>query len=98
MCHVEFNYLYRDYANYKNHGCIIFLNVENISLETILAAIENKLLIDDLFDANQWNVPDLHFENWDDEIDHPFHEFGFVQHSSATSTDGRDIKQFLAHL
>lgn len=98
MCHVEFNYLYRDYANYKNHGYVIFSNRENISLEKIKAEIESKLLDDGLFYAIQWKIPDLHFEKWDNEIDHNFHEFSFVQYVDDVATDIRDIKEFLQQL
>lgn len=95
MNNIEFNYRYRDYANYKNHGYVIFSNTENISLEKIKAAIESKLIPDDLFVANKWQIPDLHFEKWDAETDHNYHEFSFVQLTSDTPTDARDIKEFL---
>ena len=95
---IEFNYLYRDYANYKNHNCVIFSNKENIPVEDIATAIQNKLIDGVWFYANKWNVPDLHFEKWDEEIDHNYHEFGSVQNTTDAPTDARDIKEFLQHL
>jgi hypothetical protein len=98
MCHIEFNYLYRDYANYKNHNCIVFSNRENISLEKIKADIESKLIDGCWFYADKWQLPDLHFEKWDREIDHNYHEFSFVQSTNDAATDVRDIKEFLQQL
>jgi len=44
MINICFNYLYRDYSDYKNHGSIIFSNPNNLSLEEIEAAIRDLRL------------------------------------------------------
>lgn len=40
--------------------------------------IHLKLLEDLWFLADKWLVPDLHFDDWDDDLDHPYHEFESV--------------------
>lgn len=40
---IRFNYMYRDGANYKNHGEVIMLNPDNISLSTAIPNAERSL-------------------------------------------------------
>jgi len=75
MPNIKLNYCYRDYANYKNFGEAIFTNPDNLSLEDIDAALHTRLMDDEWFYASQWGLKDLHFDKYDDEIDHPYHEY-----------------------
>ena len=91
-------YMYRDGANYKNHGEVVFANPLNLELSGITAAIQSTLIDGAWFYVKTWNLLDLHFEKWDDEIDHTFHEFESVSYTNAPPTDNRTIEQFLLQI
>ncbi|WP_413670619.1 hypothetical protein ACEN9X_12165 [Mucilaginibacter sp. Mucisp86] len=92
---IKFNYLYRDGANYKNLKSIIFNNPENITLSTVQNLIQAKLMGGEYFYANDWQVPDLHFSTWDNELDHTFHEFESVEYTDELADEGADIALFI---
>ena len=96
MPNISLRYLYRDYANYKNHGEEVFSNAHHLSLEEIEKTIKEHLLDDTWFYASRCGLPDLHFDKYDDELDHAFHEFGRVALTDAPVTQAMDIKEFLA--
>ena len=79
MPHIKLNYLYRDYANYKNYGEVIFVNPDNLGLEHMEATLRANLIDGEWFYASRWGVPDLHFDKYDDENDHACHEFESVE-------------------
>lgn len=79
MPNIKFSYRYRDGANYKNHSFIIFNNPTDLALAEIEASILSKLIDNTWFYADKWNVPDLHFGTWDNEIDHIWHEFESIE-------------------
>ncbi len=79
MPNIKFSYLYRDAGNYKNYGSVIFANPNNLSLEHLLELIRPKLIDGTWFHAKEWGLPDLHFDRWDEELDHGFHEFEGVE-------------------
>lgn len=95
MPNISLRYLYRDYANYKNHLEVVFTNQHNLSLSEIEHTIKEHLLDDTWFYASRWQLPDLHFAKYDDELDHAFHEFGSVALTAAPVTQAMDIKEFL---
>jgi hypothetical protein len=84
MPNIKFSYLYRDAANYKNHGSIIFANPEDLSLTEILATITTHLIDGEYFHHQTFNVPPLFFPNHNPELDHDLHEFAGI-----TITDER---------
>lgn len=71
---IRFNYLYRDYSNYKNYGSVVLDNPNNIDLEDIEKLIRNKLIDGEYFDAYKSGVPKLFFEIKTSD-DHELHEF-----------------------
>ncbi len=79
MPNIKFSYLYRDAGNYKNYGQVIFANPNNLSLEQVTELIKSKLIDGQWFYAKEWGMPDLHFDRWDEELDHGFHEFEGVE-------------------
>lgn len=95
MQNIQFNYLYRDGANYKNYGFAIFENDLDISLNEIEKLIINKLIDQTWFYVDQWHLPDLHFEKWDNQMDHTFHEFENVEHTDMSKTTDVSISAFL---
>lgn len=79
MPNIKFSYLYRDAGNFKNYGQVIFANPNNLSLEQVMELIKAKLIDGQWFYAKEWGLPDLHFDKWDEELDHGFHEFEGVE-------------------
>lgn len=73
-----FEYLYRDAGNYKTHARVLLRGrADAEDLATIRLALE-----DDTFVPTRIGLPALHEQHWldcgsqfDDELDHPFHEF-----------------------
>lgn len=91
---ILFSYLYRDAANYKQHGDETFSNSNNLSLPEIRERIKIQLVEGEYFFAIKWGLPDLHFEDWDQELDLPFHEFVSVELTIEPATQ-YDIADFL---
>jgi hypothetical protein len=99
MSKIRFNYLYRDGANYKSWGDVIFENPEQISLDEIEARLISTLLPDKLFVASQISIPEkfLFLEGEFTEYDYCYHEFDCVEICDENSTDSleRSISGFL---
>lgn len=72
---IKFHYLYRDSGNYKNFGYVVIDNPKNLSLEEFDTAIKSRLIDGEYFYANEWNLPDLRFSNFDIDNDPTWHEF-----------------------
>jgi len=72
---IKFSYLYRDSGNYKNFKELIFANPIGLSILDLEKLIKSKLIDGMWFYAKDWGLPELHFEDWDDDLDHGFHEF-----------------------
>lgn len=98
MPNIKLSYLYRDRANYKNHCEIVFANPHNKTREEITAVIQPLLFDGEWFLADKWNVTDLHFEKWDAETDHCFHEFENIELTTESPTDERSIDEWLAQI
>ena len=97
---VRFEYLYRDAGNFKNWGEVVFSNPRNINVD-LVAAMAEKVLIDHAyFVASKAGVPDLHFTEHDEDLDHGWHEAHGFQPTddSANDAQGRDIETFIASL
>ena len=85
---IKFHYLYRDGANFKQHHFEVFLNNHNFSLDAINQSISSKLIDGECFYANEWDLKDLHLFIWDNEIDHNWHEFEYVEETLDEATRG----------
>jgi hypothetical protein len=96
MSNIKFSYLYRDGANYKNHNSITFDNPDNIEPSALENLIRSKLIDGTWFYVNEWHLPDLHFNTWDQEIDHPWHEFESVEYSDEALEVVFNLKEFIA--
>ena len=93
---IKFNYLYRDSGNYKQHSHVIFSNPLNRNVSDILKIVIAHLKVDNLFPAEEWGVPDLHFEDWDDELDYAMHEFENIEETTLKPTIYFNLERFLA--
>ena len=85
---IKLNYLYRDGANYKQHHEEIYTNIHVLSIEEIETRIREQLIDGEWFYNHNWNLEDLHRHQWDNEIDHTFHEFDSVE-----ATDEQNTKE-----
>jgi len=50
--------------------------------------------------AQKAGIPDLHFVDFDEDLDHGWHEFAALEHTSDLPSDGagREINHFIAEL
>lgn len=92
---MEFQYLYRDGANYKQHNSVVFSNAKGYTIQEIENAIKAALIDEMWFYAKKWNLKDLHVYPWDEEIDHTWHEYDCVEETQEAATVG-DIDDFTA--
>lgn len=97
---IRFEYLYRDAGNFKNWGEIIFSNPSDLKIDVVTKTAENALIEKAYFVASKADIPDLHFEEYNKQLDHDWHEA-----HSFTSTDEppndvrkRNIEEFIASL
>lgn len=75
MKYINFSYCYRDAGNNKKHSAISFINTDEISLNDMNDLIRSRLIDGIWFVPKEWDVPDLHFECWDRDLDYNWHEF-----------------------
>lgn len=97
---VRFEYLYRDAGNFKNWGEIVFSNPRNINADLVSEMVEKVLIDHAYFVASKADVPDLHFVEHDEELDHDWHEVHAFQATDDAPNDpqGRDVEEFIASL
>ena len=99
---VRFNYLYRDGANFKRWGEVLFSNPKEISLQDIEARLSRAFLPDGQFIASQVGIPEVFLfrSSKMTAYDHCFHEFDSVEFCQKSPTDvhNRSIDMFLANV
>jgi hypothetical protein len=97
---VRFEYLYRDAGNFKNWGELVFSNPHNINVNLVKSMAENVLIDQAYFVASKADVPDLHFKEYNDQLDHGWHEFHAVIQTEEATNDplGRNIEEFIESL
>jgi hypothetical protein len=97
---VRFEYLYRDAGNFKNWGEVVFSNPHNINSILVVAMAEKVLIDQAYFVATKADVPDLHFKEHDEQLDHGWHEFHACQPTEDAPNDpqGRNIEKFIDSL
>jgi len=99
MDNIKFNYLYRDGANFKSWGEVIFSNPEKLYLNDVETKLIDLFLPNQLFIAHQIYIPEkfLFLDGKFTKFDHCYHEFDCVEICKETSTDNlnRSITDFL---
>lgn len=95
---IKLSYMYRCYGNYKNHGHVILSNPEGLTIAEIKSQLSKKLLDDTWFYASRWHLPDLHFKDYDDELDHPFHELEDVEYTDEAVTREETVVEFIGEI
>ncbi|MBS1778255.1 MAG: hypothetical protein JST70_02955 [Bacteroidetes bacterium] len=91
---IRFEYLYRDGANYKQFGEVIFSNPSAMDLAKVDEQIRKQLIDNEWFYPAEWGLKDLHYFAWDDELDHLFHEYIGIFPTDEPATE-MDISAFL---
>lgn len=93
-------YLYRDAGNYKHWGEVVFANVGGTDPAALEAEARRYLIDRHWFVAEDVGVPDLRPAEWDDELDHGWHELHSLTEAEGEGDVGssRDIGDFLRAL
>ncbi len=97
---IRFEYLYRDAGNFKNWGELVFSNPHNINVNLLKTMVENVLIDQAYFVAFKADVHDLYFKEYNDQLDHSWHEFHAVAQTEEANNDplGRNIEEFIESL
>ena len=99
MNNVKFKYLYRDGANFKSWGEVVFSNPEQLTFDEVEKRFAAAFLPDILFVASQISIPEefLFLKGKFTKHDHCYHEFECVEICQEDPTDdlGRSITDFL---
>ena len=83
---IKLSYLYRDGANYKQYNEEVYGNKDNLPIEHIRDTLKSYLIEGEWFFAKVWDLKDMHYYPYDDEIDHDYHEFGEVEETDEPVT------------
>jgi hypothetical protein len=101
MNNIEFRYYYRDGANFKKLGSVVFSNPEQLDPRVIDTTLRGSFW-DDLFIAHQARVPEvfLYLDGPFSFDDHCYHEFVAVEASDRPSNDehGRTVAEFASEV
>ena len=97
---IRFEYLYRDAGNFKHWGEVVFSNPHNINSSLVTTMAEKVLIDQAYFVADKAGVPDLHFSDHDEQLDHGWHEFHRCEPTQDAPNDpqGRSIEAFIGSL
>ena len=92
---IKLNYLYRDAANYKLFGSVVFSNPDNISITDIENKVRKHLIDGEYFEPRKWIIPVLAFPEYDTVLDHDWNEYLNTELTGEMATDKRTISEFL---
>jgi hypothetical protein len=92
---IRFHYKYRDAANYKAYGSVIFSNPNQLSLETIGKQLKEALIDQEYFIAQACKIPLIHSFPFDPELDHEWYELDYLEETNEAVTDERSIDAFV---
>jgi hypothetical protein len=96
MPNIKFNYLYRDSANYKKFGFVIFNNPTNRGLTELETLIKSKLVGETWFYAHEWKLQELFSSFFDFRVDPTWHEFESVEYTNEPANIDLNLKKFIA--
>lgn len=95
---LKLNYLYRDGANYKQFGSVVFANPNFITPRIASEKLRNNLISNEFFLPQDYELPRLQYHPYDPEIDHDYHEFENFEWTEDDVTDNRKVNEFLERL
>ena len=92
---IQFNYLYRDAANFKVFGHEIFSNPERLELKLIDEEIRKSIIDGLFFDPDFCGIKRLKHDDWISKLDHTWNEYEFVESTIDNPTVNFSVKEFL---
>jgi hypothetical protein len=92
---VLFDYMYRDFGNWKMGGEVVFANPDGLVLDATEQRLRHACCENDNFNARQAGVPEVYFETTDIEFDQVYHELCALQATTKATTDARTLRQFV---
>ena len=95
---IRMEYLYRDAGNYKSWGAVVVANAPDpLALDDIEARARAALIDSGWFIASAAGLPELRGDEWDDELEHDWHELHGFTGTDAPPDDpsGRDVRALL---
>ena len=95
---IKLNYRYRDAGNYKQFGSVVFSNPNRLSIEKATKLIQEKLISEEFFSPQDWNLPSLHFHHFDPELDHEYHEFERWEETYEKIDHPKDVQEFIKQI
>ncbi len=97
---IRFEYLYRDAGNFKNWGEVVFSNPRDVTAGAVTKMAEEVLIDGSYFAATKAGVPDLHFPEYNEQLDHDWHEMhGFLPTDEAPNDrEQRTVEEFVRSL
>ena len=91
---LKFEYLHRNFGNYKEFGQLIFPNQNNLEITKATFILKNKLIDGEYFYPSQVGVPNFIKYNFNLEMD--WYEFIKFSYTSENPTEKKDIETFLS--
>jgi hypothetical protein len=95
MQNIRFHYKYRDAANYKEYGSVIFSNTTQISIAVIQELLKEALIDQEYFVPVACGIPLIHSFPFDPELDHAWYELDYIEETIKPVTDVRDMQTFI---
>lgn len=95
---LKLNYLYRDGANYKQFGSVVFANPNFLTPQKATGQLRQKLISNEFFLPQEWKLPRLQYYPYNAQIDHDYHEFESFEWTEEEVTDGRKVEGFLEEI
>ena len=95
MPNIKFSYFYRDGGNYKKFDYVIFANPDNIGLSEIENIIQEKLIDETWFYADEWKLPELFLETFHFRVDPTWHEFEAIEYTNEEPDSAISLSEFI---
>ena len=92
---VVFDYMYRDYDNWKMPGAVVFANPDGLPLDAATTRLRAACCEENNFNARQAGVPEVYYENTDVEAEQIYHEFCGLELTERAVSDARTLLQFV---
>lgn len=92
---VKLEYLYRDGANYKQYGYVVFSQAHQNDIDVLCENVRDALIQGEYFVPDLAGLPNLYFDIYDPFLDHDWHEFIGLSFTTDEPTDARTIETFV---
>lgn len=92
---IRFHYQYRDAANYKEFGSVIFSNPNRLPINVIESRLKEVFIDQEYFVPHACKVPLIHTSPYNPELDHEWYELDYLEETNEDTTDCRSIEAFI---